>query len=73
MNLGLSRRIPGFDSIAVVVRYLVSKVSLVQAFLCLLRFPPVGNIPPLLHARLYPNTALTRRTGWRCLGTITFV
>jgi hypothetical protein len=42
MNLALSRPIPGFDSSPVDVRYLVSKVSLVQAFLRLLRFTPLS-------------------------------
>lgn len=44
MNLALPRRRPGFDFSPVHVRYLVSKVSVVQGFLCLLVPPPPSSV-----------------------------
>jgi hypothetical protein len=58
---GLSPWGPGFDPKSVHVRFLVERVALIYAFLCLLRFSLVSMIPPMLHTRLNLHIALERR------------
>jgi len=57
---GLSPQKTGFHPRSVRVRFAVYTGALGQVFVCVLRFPPVSVIPPLLHT--CPSTSTTSRT-----------
>ena len=69
-NLSIySTKRPVFDPRPVRVRLVAYKVALGQDILRVLRFYPVGIIPPIRHANLHPHVALTRRTNGQSLVT----
>jgi len=66
---GLPLRRPRFDARPAYVRFVVGYVALRQALLRVLQLYPVSTIPPMLHPHLHLQTASTRRTSERSLGT----
>jgi hypothetical protein len=46
------------------VRILVDQVTLIQVFLWLIRFSPIGMIQPMFHTHLHLNVDSARRTKW---------
>jgi len=51
------------------VRFVIDEVAPGHIFLFVLRFSPVSIIPRMPETRLYLNTALTKMTNGRRLGT----